>query len=181
MALNISSNSAKGRLVGLFLIGVITLVFAIERLTIMLTSRATLTPIKGTLENCYIYITTVSSKTKYNYEAISQKSELIFYLIEFKIKFALVENIGSDYRNKEYEDIQSKLKRADSVTVWIKKSELEYWEPKIFQIDADKETVLEFQNVRFKERTIVFFLLLFGIGCIIFPVYAFYPRLFKSK
>jgi len=181
MALNISSNSAKGRLVGLFLIGVITSVFAIERLTIMLTSRASLTPIKGTLENCNIYITTVSSKTKYNYEAISQKSELIFYLIEFKIKFALIENIGSDYRNKEYENIQSKLKRADSVTVWIKKSELEYWEPKIFQIDADNETVLEFQSVRFKERTLVIFLLLLGIGCIIFPVYAFYPKLFKSK
>ena len=123
MVLNLRSNSVKGRLIGMFLMGVICLLFAIQLLNIILTSRSSLTPIRGTLENSNIYITTVSSKTKYNYEAISQKSELIFYLIEFKKKFALVENIGSDYRNKEYEDIQSKLKKADSVTVWIKKSE----------------------------------------------------------
>jgi len=181
MALNIRSNFVKGRLIGLFLLGVICLVFAIELLNTILTSRASLILIRGTLENSNIYITTVSSKTKYNHEAISQKSELIFYLVEFKIKFALVENIGSDYRNKEYEEIQTKLKKADSVTVWIKKSEMEFWEPKIFQIEADHEIVLEFQNVRFKERSLVIFFLLLGIGCIIFPVYAFYPRLFKSN
>ncbi len=181
MTLNISSNVVKNRLFGLFAIGVILLFIAIKLLTTISTSKNSLTPISGTLENCDIYITTVSSKNRYNYEAISQKSELIFYFTEFKKKFSISENIGSDYQNKDYNNIKAKLKSADSVTVWIKASELETWEPKIFQINADKETVLEFESVRFKESPLAIFLLILGLGCVLLPTYAFYPNLFKSK
>ena len=55
-----------------------------------------------------------------------------------------MENIGSEYRDEDYEDIKGKLNRSDTITVWVKKSELDYWEQQIFQINTNRETVLDF-------------------------------------
>jgi hypothetical protein len=156
------------------------LVFAVQQLSTILTPKSSLIPLNGTLRSCDTYVTSVGSTSKIGYEAKSQKAALIFYLNEHKKKFALVENIGSDYRKEEYEVIKSKLTRAGSVTVWVKKSELDFWEPQVFQIDTEMETVLDFQAVRFKHRPVTAFLLLIGLGCIAFPIYAFYPRPFKK-
>jgi hypothetical protein len=180
MTFNTSSSFVRGRLVTLFLIGVMLLVFSTQQLITIWTPKTSLTPLKGTIQSCHTYVTPVSSKNRYGYEAKSQKAELIFYLHEHKKKFALMENIGSNYRNKEYEEIKSKLNRVDSVTVWVKKSELSYWEPQVFQIETERGTVLDFQTVRFKDRPLTVFLLLMGLGCVIFPIYAFYPRLFSK-
>ena len=106
--------------------------------------KSSLIPLKGTLQSCDIYVTPVSSTNRYGYEAKSQKAELIFYLNEHKKKFALMENIGSEYRDEDYEDIKGKLNRSDTITVWVKKSELDYWEQQIFQINTNRETVLDF-------------------------------------
>lgn len=157
------------------------LVFAVQQLTTIWTPKSSLTPLKGTLQSCDMYVTPVSSTNRHGYEAKSQKAELIFYLNEHKKKFALMENIGNDYRDEDYENIKSKLNRAETVTVWVKKSELDYWEPQVFQIDTDSETVLDFQTVRFKEQPLTAFLLLMGLSCVIFPIYAFYPRLFSKQ
>jgi hypothetical protein len=176
-----SSSFVKGRLITLFLIGVMLIVFGVQQLTNIWTSKSSLIPLKGTLQSCDTYVTPVSSTNRYGYEAKSQKAELIFYLNEHKKKFALKENIGSDYRKEEYEDIKSKLTRANSVTVWVKKSELSYWEPQVFQIETDRGTLLDFQTVRFKERPLTAFLLLMGFGCVIFSIYTLYPRLFSKR
>ncbi len=181
MTFNTRSSFVRGRLITLFLIGVVLLVFAVRQLTTIWTPKSSLIPLKGTLQSCDTYVTPVSSKNRYGYEAKSQKAELIFYLNEHKKKFALKENIGIDYRGEDYENIKSKLNRAETVTVWVKKSELDYWEPQIFQIDTDRTTVLDFQTVRFKERPLTVFLLLMGLGCVIFPIYAFYPRFFSKQ
>jgi hypothetical protein len=157
------------------------LVFAVQQLITVWTPKKSLIPLKGTLQSCDTYVTPVSSTNRYGYEAKSQKAELIFYLQEHKKKFALAENIGSDYRDEQYEAIKSKLNRADTVAVWVKKSELDYWEPQVFQVDTDRETVLDFQTVRLKDRSLTAFLLLMGLGCVIFPIYAFYPRLFSKR
>jgi hypothetical protein len=157
------------------------LVFAVQQLTTIWTPKSSLIPLKGTLQSCDTYVTPVSSTNRYGYEAKSQKAELIFYLNEHKKKFALMENIGSDYRNEDYEDIKSKLNRANMVKIWVKKSEMDYWEPQVFQIDTDSETVLGFQTVRFKERPLTAFLLLMGLACVLFPIYAFYPKRFGKK
>ena len=181
MTFNTSSSFVRGRLITLFLIGVMLLVFAVQQLITIWTPKSSLIPLKGTLQSCETYVTPVSSTNRYGHEATSQKADLIFYLNEHKKKFALMENIGSDYRKEQYEDIKSKLARADLVTAWVKKSELHYWEPQVFQIDTDSETVLDFQTVRFKERPLTAFLLLLGLGFVVFPIYAFYPRLFSKR
>ncbi len=181
MTFNTSSSFVRGRLITLFIIGVMLLVFAVLQLITIWTPKSSLVPLKGTLQSCDTYVSTVSSTTRYGYEAKSQKAELIFYLQEHKKKFALSENIGSDYSNEQYEEIKSKLNRADTVTVWVKKSELDNWAPKVFQIDNGKETALDFQSIRLKHRSLTLFLLLMGLGCVIFSIYAFYPRLFSKR
>lgn len=178
MLINTNSRFVRPRLIILLVIGVTLLVFAVEQLITIWTPKSSLTPLKGIVRSCEIYVTPVSSKSRYGYEAKSQKAELIFYLSEHKKKFALLQNIGDDYRNEEYEEIKNKLNRADSVTVWIKKSELDYWEPQVFQIETDRDISLDFKTIRFKDRSLTLFLLLIGLGFVVFPIYVFYPKLF---
>jgi hypothetical protein len=64
--------------------------------------------------------------------------------------------------------------------VWVKKSELSYWDPQVFQIETDRGTVLDFQTVRFKDRPLTVFLFLMGLGCVLFPVYVLNPNLFSQ-
>jgi hypothetical protein len=180
MKFNIDSSFVRVRLVALFLMGVMLLVFAIQQLTIIWTTESSLIPLKGTLQSCDTYVTPVSSTNRYGQKANSQKAELIFYLNGHKKKFTLTENIGSGYRNEDYENIKGKLNRSDTVTVWVKKSEIGNWEPKIFQIKTDTETILKLQTVRFKERPLAVFLLVMGLGSIFFPIYVFYPKLFRK-
>ena len=181
MTFNTNSKFVRGRLITLFLFGVMLLAFAIQQLMISWTPRSSLIPLKGTLRSCNTYVTPVSSTNRYGYEAKSQKAELTFYLYEYMKKFALSENIGNDDINKQYEKIKGKLTRADSVTVWIKKSELDYWEPQVFQIDNDKETALDLKTVRFKNRPLTVFLLLLGLASAIFPIYVFYPKISSQQ
>ena len=181
MTFDTSNSFVRGRLVTLFLIGVMSLVFAIQQLAIIWTPRSSLRAYRGTLQSSKSYVTTVSSRNNYGHETKSHKAELIFYLHEHKRKFALMENIGSNYRNEEYDEIETELKHANSVTVWIKKSEIDYWEPQVFQIDTDRGTILDFQTVRFKNRPLTGFLLIMGLGCMIFPMYIFYPGTNHNK
>ncbi|MFB5647517.1 MAG: hypothetical protein ACE5RO_05195 [Candidatus Nitrosomaritimum yanchengensis] len=110
----------------------------------------------------------------------SQKSELIFYISGRQQKFRLVENIGNKYRNEEFEKIKKDLKRADSITVWVKQTELETYEPKIFQIDTERKTILEFERVRTKDSGLTLFLLFLGLGSLTFYFWTLYPEKFKK-
>jgi hypothetical protein len=183
MAIKTNKTFDKGRLFTLFLLGIFIIIFSLQQFAVTWTSKSSLMPLKGTLENCETYVTTVTSKSGhyFHYESKSQKSELIFYLYEFKKKFILSENIGSSHRNEEYEKIKSKLKAADSVTVWVKKSESDFWEPIVFQIDTDRGTALELDTVRFKDRHLKTLLFILGLGCILLPLYLLFPKLFKNK
>ncbi len=183
MPINTNKGFDKGRLITLFLLGVFLLVFSVKEFAVTWTPKSSLTPVRGTLLNSETYVTTVISKNRrfFKHESKSQKSELIFYLFEFKNKFKLQENIGSNQRNAEYEKLKTKLDMADSVTVWVKKSETDYWEPTVFQVDADNHTILDLDTVRFKDRYLKTFLFILGIGCILLPLYLLFPKLFKSK
>jgi hypothetical protein len=162
------------------LIGIMFLVLAVKQLITSWTPKSSLVPLKGTLQSCNSYVIPVNSTSRYGYETKSQKAELVFYLNEHKKKFAMMENIGSNFTHKQFDEIDSYLRQGDVVTVWVKKRELDYWAPQVFQIETDRGTVLEFETVRFKNRPLTVFFLLFGIGCILLPLYAFY-RLFNNS
>ncbi|MCB0538671.1 MAG: hypothetical protein KDE33_14220 [Bacteroidetes bacterium] len=157
---------------GLFVTG-----FGIFQFSTLLTFKSQLTDIKGLLSSAETYVTTVTERSR---GSKSQKSELIFYISGRQQKFRLVENIGNDYHNEEFEKIKKDLKRADSITVWVKKTELDTYEPKIFQIDTDRKTILEFEKVRTKDSGLTLFFLFLGIGSLIFYFWTLYPEKFKK-
>lgn len=157
---------------GLFITG-----FGIYQFSTLLTFKSQLTEIKGVLSSADTYVTTVTERTR---GTKSQKSELIFYISGRQQKFRLVENIGSKYRNEEFEKIRKGLNRADSISVWVKQKQLETYEPKIFQIDTDRKTILEFEKVRTKDSGLTLFLLFLGLSSLTFYFWTLYPEKFKK-
>ena len=144
----------------LLVFGLMLLSVGLYELPTIWTFKSSLTPVTGTLYSADVNVTTVSSKG-----SKSQKSELIFYLNESPQKYSLVENIGSEYRNSEYEKILQGLRAAKRITIWIKTGDVDEDEPKVFQIDGDNFTLLDFETVRTEKTPIVIFLLTMGTGC----------------
>ena len=143
----------------------------------LLTFKSQLTDIKGILSSAEVYVTTVTDGSR---GTKSHKSELIFYLSGRQQKFSLVENIGNNYRNVEFEQLRKELRQTDSVAVWVKQREVDAYEPKVFQIDADQKTILEFEKVRTRDSWVTLFLLFLGLGSLTFYFWTLYPEQFKK-
>jgi len=172
-----NDNWSRFHRIRLLIFGLFVTGYGIYQFSTLLTFKSQLTSIKGVLSSVDTYVTTVKERTR---GADSQKSELIFYISGRQQKFKLIENIGNKFRNEDFEKIRKDLKRADSITVWVKKKEREIYEPKIFQIDADQKTILEFEKVRTQDNGITFLLLFFGIGSLVFYFWSLYPEKFKK-
>ena len=160
----------------LLIFGVMLIGFSIYSLQTVFTFKSSLAQIKGTLRSADTYVTNVTDRRGYE----SKKSELIFYINERKQRFYLAENIGDEWRNEKYATIIKGLERADSITVWVKKSEFDAYEPKVFQIDNEKETLLDFEMVRDEERPIAAFMLLLGLCSIVVFLWVRFPDEFKK-
>lgn len=161
----------------LLIFGLILIGFGIYHFSNLLTFKSQLTEIKGLLSSAETYVTTVTDRSR---GSTSQKSELIFYFSGRQQKFRLVKNIGNAFRNEEFEKIKTDLMRADSITVWVKKTELDTYEPKIIQIDIDRKTILEFEKVRTKDSGLTLFLLFLGISSLTFYFWTQYPEKFEK-
>lgn len=156
----------------LLILGIILTAFGIYELQDSFVIKSRLIEIKGTIRNADTYSRTNTDR----YGHSSQRSELIFYLNEHKKKFYLARNIGDKYYDNEYEEIANRLKQADSISVWIKPSELNEFQPKVFQIASDKNTILDFNNVRTEKNGMTIFLLILGIGSMLLYLYLRFPE-----
>ena len=156
--------------------GIILMGFGLYQLPTILTFKSSLTQIKGTLRAADIYITTGTNK----YGSESRKSELIFYINGLNQKFYLTEGIGDKWSNEKYTKILKGLKRSDTITVWVKKSEVVEYEPKVFQIDNTKETLLDFEAVQNKERLTTGFVFLLALAVITAFFQLRYPDRFNN-
>ncbi len=139
-----------------------------------LTFESQLTGLKSTLRNSTTYVSTVEAKGHQ-----SQKSELIFYLNRYENEFALVENIGDRFVNERHEKIDDNLKNADYVTVWIKKSQLTDFRPRIYQIDTNIETNIynyKTENLQQLSFGLTFSIIgtLLLIGCLVYKRIKFF-------
>jgi hypothetical protein len=146
----------------LLILGLMLTGFGIYQLPTIFTFKSNLIQIKGTLRSADTYVKTVTDRLGHN----SQKSELIFYINGRHQKYYFVENIGNEYSDDKYENILKGLKRADSVSVWVRKSEMNEYIPKVFQIDADQATLLDFETVRTDGSFVTLFMLILGLGAI---------------
>ena len=162
--------------VQLLMFGIVMIGLAAYQLPTIWISRSLL-PLQGTLRSADIYITRVTDRRGHE----SQVSELIFYLNGYAKKFYMAENIGNANSNDDYRRIVAGLRKADSVTVWIKKSEENEYQPKVFQIDQDeRSTLLEFERVRMAESPMTAFLLVLGLVSIGFFLWFRYPEKVKK-
>jgi len=167
----------KMMLNSLLIISIMLTGFGIYQLPAVLTGKSSLSPLKGTIRAVDTYVTTVTDR----YGHKSQKSELIFYMNEFKQKYYLAENIGDSYTNDKYETIRQGLRQADSVTVSVQKNEVSEYEPTVFQIETDNKSILlEYESVISGEfqKTLMFFL--FGLGLLGVYFYLRFPDSLKK-
>jgi len=160
----------------LLIVGIILTGFGIYQLPTILIFKSSLTQIKGTLRTADTYVTNVTERQGHE----SRKSELIFYINGRQQKFYLAENIGDEWRDEKYEKILQGLKRADTVTVWVRKSEVNEYEPEVFQIDNERTTLLDFETVRTDESPITAFMLLLGLGSITAFLWFRFPDKFNK-
>jgi len=156
----------------LLIFGIIITSFAIYQISTTWTFRSSLTKINGTLRSADTYVTNVTDGRGHG----SRKSELIFYLDGRQQKFYFAENIGDDWSNKKYEKILKGLKQADVITVWVRKSEVDEYEPEVFQIDNDKTTLLDFNEIQIDKSPLSLFLLLLGLGSITMVIWFRFPN-----
>ncbi|WP_343849764.1 hypothetical protein [Algoriphagus jejuensis] len=161
----------------ILIIGLITIGIAIYLLSNLLTFKFQLVEIKGVIQDSETYVSTVTEKVR---GTKSQKSELIFSIYDRNQIYRLIKNIGNDYRNEEFENLLNSLKKADSVSIWIKKTELDSSDPKVFQIDVDQKTVLQFEKVRTENGVLFLIVFVTGISFLLFYFSRINPDRFHS-
>ena len=142
----------------------------------LITTKKSLTELEGTIRNSEVIVENVSSRNRMGYEAKSRRATLYFSLNEYQKLFKIVENIGQDYSHFEYNQISNLLKKSQSVVVWINQNELESNQPKVFQIDVNDRTILDFSTVKSEHSGIFLFTLMFGIGMTGFALYSRFPE-----
>ena len=146
----------------------------------LITSKNSLKQLKGTIDYCDISIEEVTSKGRFGTQNKSNKATLRFTLEEYQKLFQLRENISKSIVHPEYNRILISLKEADSVSVWINESHYQNYQPKVFQIDTDDKTVLEFQTVRSEHFGISIVLLFFGLLMALLGLRIRFPERFKK-
>ena len=142
----------------------------------LFTSRNSLIELSGTIKNSEVIVDRVSSRNRLGYEAKSRRATLFFSLNEYPKIFKLAENIGQDYSHEEYELISKSLKNSRTVSVWINESEIKDLAPKVFQIDTNRQTILDFKTVKTEHAGISIYLFLFGAGMTGLALYSKYPK-----
>ncbi len=146
----------------------------------LITNKKSLTQLEGTIRNSEVIVDNVSSRNHMGYEANSRRATLYFSLNEYPKLFKLAENIGQDYSHDKYNRISNLLKESQSVVVWINQNELESNQPKIFQIDVNEQTIIDFSTVKYEHSGVFIFSLLLGIITTGFALYSRYPEQTKK-
>ncbi len=169
-----AEKSTKGFI--LIILGVAILAICFPIIRNVWTSDTDLIQIKGNLRSANVYVSTVTDSHGHS----SQKSDLIFFLKDGNQKYQLTQNIGIEYYDKNYQQIRLSLEKADSVSVWIKKSESKDWQPKVFQMKGDDKILLSANDVRDQESPILFLFGAMGLVCICIGTAMAYPDEFKK-
>jgi hypothetical protein len=157
----------RGLILGLILLGI-----ACYELPAAFVFKSSLIPLKGTLASSKIYI----EPKRTDEGKVVRSSELIFFLNEYEQQYYLFENIYENRSNKKFDKIQTGLMLSDTITVWIKRSEINEYRPKLYQIERDKyKILLDMEDVRTENGFLILFMLVLGTGIIARYVYLRFP------
>lgn len=148
--------------------------FGLTEIRTIWTFKTDLIELKSSLRSADIRVATNKDRQGSEYNT----SMLIFYLNGINHKFTLSEHIEKEWRSKEHEKLLSELRRAQFISVWIKKSELDIWEPQVFQIGNHRRILLDVETVRSKSRNNAIWFLILGFLAIAFVLII--PQIKKS-
>ncbi|WP_298518165.1 hypothetical protein [uncultured Kordia sp.] len=142
----------------------------------LLTSQSSLIEQKGTV--IYVkttYIPVGDSRSK------STKARLAIRLENDPKFYSIFKNIGNDRSYKLYEDIERRLEKSGSASIWIQEGELKDIEPKVFQIATGIGNILyDMDDAKSELRWVFPFLLVCGfVGIGAFGHHK-YPGLFNK-
>lgn len=126
--------------------------------------------VEGEVSSADYYIT----KSTDNRGHTSNISEVIFYLYNKEYQFLIRKNIGHEYHYEPHQKIQHQLHRSDSAKVWIKKSDINNYQPEIYRLSADNIELISIDDVKDKNRSDYFFLLIMGFIMLSIPFFIYY-------
>ncbi|KAB1154248.1 hypothetical protein F7018_14860 [Tenacibaculum aiptasiae] len=133
----------------------------------LFTQKKSLTVESGQVENIEIFYRRVSSRG-----AKSTKSELFIKVKNDSRNYYLMENISQKRRNETFEIIKKKLTISGGVKIWIKKTDINEYEPTIFQISDNKGNILfNVNQAKSHSKTgfiITFLAGIFGVGVFVY-------------
>jgi hypothetical protein len=159
----------------LWTIGIVTFCFGIWAAFDGFAIKSNLHSIKGKLRS--VNLSTVSVMHK---KHKSNKAELVFYLEGINKKFSLSRIIDDEPIDKEYASMKKEFENSDTIRVWIRGSEIDDEMPKVFQIDVDGITILDYDTVRNEKNTFVIITLIGGLIVIAFSIKVTVPVWFKK-
>lgn len=143
---------------------------------ILLTSKSSLLEQKG--EVIYVKTTYIPVESR---GAKSIKARLAIRLENDPKFYRIFKNIGSDRSYKLYEDIERRLENSGKASIWIRESELNEIEPKVFQIATGiGNIVYDIDDVKFELRLLFPFLLLCGFFSIGMYINYKRPKFFQK-
>lgn len=146
--------------------GNILICFAVMALSKLWVSENDLFLIKGQISSADYYIT----KNTDARGRPSNFSEVIFYLYSEDYKFVLKRNIDRHFHCDEHQNIQQRLRRSDSAKVWIKKSDINNYQPEIYGLYANNTELISIDEAKSEHRSEYFIYVIFGLIAIIVPI-----------
>jgi hypothetical protein len=160
----------------LLIFGIVTLCFGIYGLSNLFYFKSNLIEIKGTLKNVINKTSIVEDRRGYK----SNLTELIFSLNEGQQQFHLKDNIGYDETNNEFDRLKLIINRSSKISIWIKKNEIEEFEPTIYEIDIDNKIESNFKSLHSEHFLVHYLLIIIGISSIIGYYWLKFPEKIKK-
>lgn len=146
--------------------GIIVIGLALTNLPKIWVSENDLFLIKGQISSADYYIT----KNTDHRGRPNNLSEVIFYLYSQDYKFTLSRNIDRHFHCDEHQRIQQQLQRSDSAKVWIKKSDINNYQPEIYRLYANNTELISIDETKSEHRSGYFIYMIFGLLAIIIPL-----------
>lgn len=160
----------------LLIFGILTLCFGIYGLSNIFYLKSDLIEIKGTLKTVINKTSIVEDRRGFK----SNLTELIFSLNERQQQYHLKENIGNDETNNEFDRLKLIIDNSNKISIWIKKNEIEEFEPNIYEIEIDNKIESNFKSLHSENFLVQYFLLIIGITSIIGYLWLKYPEIIKK-
>lgn len=146
---------------GLVLIGL-----AVMALSKIWVSEHDLYLIKGQISSADYYVTkNTDAKGR-----PSNFSEVFFYLYDQDYKFVIHQGIDRHFHCEKHQKIQQHLRRSDSVKVWIKKSDINKYQPEIYRLHANNTELISIDDAKSKHRSEYFIYVIFGLLAVTVPI-----------